>query len=73
MSTILPRELPWPCVADIFYLAAYPFYFAAVLRLGRRANGRRLRERQADAAIICLGALALLWHLVIGAYATTTH
>ena len=69
VSTILHHELPWPSVADIFYLAAYPFYFAAVLRLGRRANGRGLRERQADAAIICLGALALLWQLVMGAYA----
>ncbi len=66
---LLQRELASPSIADALYLIAYPFFFIAVIRLGRRSTRRGLRERQADAAIISLGALALTWQLLMGAYA----
>ena len=61
--------VPVPSIADVLYLAAYPFYICAVLRLGHRAGGRASRERWVDAAIVTLGATALAWHLLMDSYA----
>lgn len=67
--TSLGGELATPSLSDALYLAAYPFLFCAVLRLGHRAAGLVSRERWTDAAIVSLGALALTWHLLMHSYA----
>jgi diguanylate cyclase (GGDEF)-like protein len=58
-----------PSIADGLYLAAYPFLFCAVVRLGHRAAGLVSRERWTDAAIVTLGVLALTWQVLMGSYA----
>ncbi len=61
--------VPVPSIADVLYLAAYPFYICAVLRLSHRAGRRASRERWVDAAIVTLGATALAWHVLMASYA----
>jgi diguanylate cyclase (GGDEF)-like protein len=62
-------EAPFPSVADALYLAGYPFLFAGVFRISRLHGSTGSRDRWADSAIVCVGALALSWHLLIGSYA----
>ncbi|HZC69294.1 MAG TPA: EAL domain-containing protein [Jatrophihabitans sp.] len=62
-------ELPTPSITDALYLAAYPFLFLAVLRLGRRVATTGSRGRWLDAAIVSVAALALSWHLLMNSYA----
>ena len=62
---ILQRAVPFPSVADAFYLAAYPLTFIAIVRLCRNRDEAGSRENYADAAIIGLAALALSWHFLI--------
>lgn len=68
----LHRAIPFPSVADAFYLAGYPFLILGVVYLtGRRpGGGNGVREGLADAGIVTIGALALSWHFVMGSYAT---
>ncbi|MHB1599246.1 MAG: putative bifunctional diguanylate cyclase/phosphodiesterase [Acidimicrobiales bacterium] len=67
---LLHRPIPFPSIADAFYLAGYPFLIVGVTRLTRdETEGGRSRESFADAAIIAIGALALSWHFLMGPYA----
>jgi diguanylate cyclase (GGDEF)-like protein len=66
---ILNRSVPLPSVADLFYLAGYPFLFVGISRLSRRPGERGLRENYADAATVSIAALALSWHFLMGSYA----
>jgi diguanylate cyclase len=66
---VLHRETPFPGISDASYLMGYPFLVLAVLQL-TRSNGRRSgREDRVDAAIMTIGALALLWQVLMGTYA----
>jgi diguanylate cyclase len=62
-------ETPFPSLADVLYLAAYPVLFLAVARLGRSAGTYRARERRLDALIVALGVLVLTWQPLMHAYA----
>jgi diguanylate cyclase (GGDEF)-like protein len=64
---ILHANLPNPSIADVFYLAGYPFMFAAIILLSRQtySNGT---ERLIDAGIVMLAGLALSWHFLISPY-----
>jgi len=70
---VLHRPTPFPSIADAFYLAGYPWLLLGIARVtrGRAAHGRT-RESLADAAIVAIGALAISWHFLMGAYATGT-
>jgi diguanylate cyclase len=67
-NLLLHRPIPFPSVADAFYLAAYPFLFAGIARLCRSPAQGGSRENYADAAILSVGALALSWHFLMGSY-----
>jgi diguanylate cyclase len=67
---VLHQSAPFPSIADAFYLSGYPFLIVGVARL-TRGKGRQgaVREGYADAGIVAIGALALSWQFLIGAYA----
>jgi diguanylate cyclase (GGDEF)-like protein len=67
-EVILHQAIPFPSVADAFYLAGYPFVFAGILRLTRSPNHNARREDYADAAIVALGALAISWSFLMNSY-----
>ncbi|HEY5453931.1 MAG TPA: EAL domain-containing protein [Acidothermaceae bacterium] len=66
---VLHRSAPFPSVADALYLLGYPFLFAGVFRISRSRGARDSREARADAAIVCIGALALSWQFLMHSYA----
>jgi diguanylate cyclase len=65
---ILHQAVPFPSIADAFYLAGYPFVFAGILRLTRSPSHSTRREDYADATILSIGALALSWHFLMNSY-----
>ena len=69
---VLHRVTPFPSVADVIYLAAYPFLIAGVLRVSRLRGRPGSRESHADAAMVSVAALALSWQFLIGTYAHDT-
>jgi len=65
----LHRSPPFPSVADAVYLPGYVFLVVAVIRLTPVSQRHGVREDRTDAAIVTVGALALLWHVLMGSYA----
>lgn len=65
---VFDHRIPFPSIADAFYLAGYPFLFAAILRLTRNSRHPHFKEDNADAAIIALGALAVSWQFLMTSY-----
>ncbi len=63
---VLARPIGFPSVVDGVYLAGYVLTFLAVMRLSRNPNRSARREDYADAAIVTIGALALMWHFFMG-------
>jgi diguanylate cyclase (GGDEF)-like protein len=58
--------VPFPSYVDGIYLLGYVLTFVAVLRLSRNPNRRARGEDYADAAIVTVAAMALMWHFVLG-------
>jgi diguanylate cyclase len=54
--------------ADALILVGYLVVIASAVRLGRNRNHSGHREDYADAAIISLGVLAILWNFLMNAY-----
>ncbi|WP_146149523.1 GGDEF domain-containing protein [Kineococcus rhizosphaerae] len=52
---------PFPSVADVFYLAAYPLLAAGLLLLARRRTAGGDRDGVVDSAIVTVGAGLLSW------------
>ena len=67
-SLVLHRTVGAPRIGDALCLAAYLFVLAGVLRLARKPHQATPREDYADAAIIAMGTLALLWQFLIVSY-----
>ena len=65
---ILHVSVPLPSAADALYLAGYPFLFAGVARVSRPSRPTDSRANHTDAAIVCVGALALSWQLLMSSY-----
>jgi PAS domain-containing protein len=61
--------LPFPSVADPFYLAFYPLLVAGLLLLIRERNETRNRASLIDALIITVAAAALSWVYLMAPYA----
>jgi diguanylate cyclase (GGDEF)-like protein len=62
------RELPFPSLADVGYLAAIPLAVAAMLALPGRADRATLQARSLlDGAVIATSLLYTSWALVLGA------
>ena len=60
------KSVPFPSVADVFYLAAYPCIFLGLLGLCRSRDAAGRRENLTDATIVGLAAMAVSWHFVMG-------
>jgi diguanylate cyclase (GGDEF)-like protein/PAS domain S-box-containing protein len=73
VSSWLHDRDPFPGVADVLYLAFYPFFFAAV-GLMIRAAAVKVRWTQflIDAVILVAGFGAFFWFLIIRPAATST-
>jgi len=67
-NLVLHSTVPFPSVADAFYLAGYPFLFVGLIRITRSPDRTSQREDSADAAIIAMGALAVSWHFLMTSY-----
>lgn len=68
-DVVLHADPPYPSASDALYLAGYPFLVAALLVWTRSSRAGASRESHADAAIVTIGALALLWQVLVGPYA----
>jgi diguanylate cyclase (GGDEF)-like protein/PAS domain S-box-containing protein len=61
--------LPFPSIADPFYLAFYPLLVGGLLLLIRERNETRNRSSLIDALIITVAAAALSWVYLMAPYA----
>jgi len=61
VSVVLARPLPSPSISDTFYLAFYPFAYAALVMLVRRQAGLASRDLWVDGVIgaSCATAIAI--------------
>ena len=62
-------DLPFPSIADPFYLAMYPFLAAGLLVLVRRSDPLRDRATLIDALVVTVGAGTLSWVFLMAPYA----
>ena len=65
-QTFTLGEPPFPGIADIGYLACYPFAFLALALLGKRASPGRDLEAWVDSGIIALATFSVVGVLIIG-------
>jgi diguanylate cyclase (GGDEF)-like protein/PAS domain S-box-containing protein len=63
------RALPFPSIADAFYLAVAPLLVAGLLLLMRHRSEPRSRASLIDALIITVAAAALSWVYLMAPYA----
>ena len=68
-KTFFGTALPFPSVADPFYLAVYPLTVAGLLVLIRHRNPGRDWGSLIDAAIVTIGVALLSWVFLIAPYA----
>jgi diguanylate cyclase (GGDEF)-like protein len=62
------EEFPTPSLADPFFLAFYPLFFAGILSFpwSGGATGNRRAQAILEAATIAVGGAAVIWYLVLG-------
>jgi diguanylate cyclase (GGDEF)-like protein/PAS domain S-box-containing protein len=66
---LLDEEIPFPSIADGFYLAAYPLYAAGLLGFVHWRTGWRDRASLVDALTLTVGLALLSWLFLIDPYA----
>ncbi|MEU5891700.1 EAL domain-containing protein [Streptomyces sp. NPDC047461] len=66
---LLQDEIPFPSIADGFYLAAYPLYAAGLLSFVHWRTGWRDRASLVDALTLTAGLALLSWLFLIDPYA----
>lgn len=66
---LLDEEVPFPSIADGFYLAAYPLYAAGLLGFVHWRTGWRDRASLVDALTLTVGLALLSWLFLIDPYA----
>ncbi|MEU1475400.1 EAL domain-containing protein [Streptomyces sp. NPDC005760] len=66
---LLKDEIPFPSIADGFYLAAYPLYAAGLLSLVHWRTSWRDRVSLVDALTLTAGLALLSWLFLIDPYA----
>lgn len=65
LEATLP-EVPFPSVADVFYLATYPLLMAGALCMPTAPTSRRERVRVAlDLAVVATGASMVVWYVIV--------
>jgi signal transduction histidine kinase len=63
----------FPSVADVFYLAAYPFLVAGLLLLIRSRSPGADRSSLLDALVVTVGLSVVSWVLLVGPLAHSPH
>ncbi|MEW2611872.1 EAL domain-containing protein [Streptomyces sp. NPDC047880] len=66
---ILNEDIPFPSIADGFYLAAYPLYAAGLLGFAHWRTSWRDRANLVDALTLTVGLALLSWLFLIDPYA----
>lgn len=66
---LLNEEVPFPSIADGFYLVAYPLYAAGLLGFVHWRTGWRDRASLVDALTLTVGLALLSWLFLIDPYA----
>ncbi|WP_367323374.1 putative bifunctional diguanylate cyclase/phosphodiesterase [Streptomyces sp. HUAS ZL42] len=66
---LLQEEMPFPSLADGFYLAAYPLYAAGLLGFVHWRTGWRDRASLVDALTLTVGLALLSWLFLIDPFA----
>lgn len=66
---LLDEEIPFPSIADGFYLAAYPLYAAGLLGFVHWRTSWRDRASLVDALTLTVGMALLSWLFLIDPYA----
>ncbi|MFF9809245.1 putative bifunctional diguanylate cyclase/phosphodiesterase [Streptomyces coeruleorubidus] len=66
---LLKEEIPFPSIADGFYLAAYPLYAAGLLGFVHWRTSWRDRASLVDALTLTVGLALLSWLFLIDPYA----
>lgn len=65
-DVVLATDAPVPSLADVVYLAGYPLLFVGVHLISRNSRAAGGRDTWTDAAVVCVGALGLTWHFLMG-------
>lgn len=65
---ILHLTVPFPSIADIFFVSAYPFIFLALRSMFAIDERNGASADILDSAVVALGALAILWPTLIAPY-----
>jgi diguanylate cyclase (GGDEF)-like protein len=69
---ILHLAVPFPSIADFFYICVYPFLFLGMKSMFGGHGRQRSYSDAIDAGIMVLGASAILWPVLIGPYLGST-
>ena len=69
---IFHLTLTSPSIADFFYISGYPLFFLGLKGIFGEHGRSRSYSAAIDAGIVSLGALAVLWPLLIGPYLGST-
>jgi diguanylate cyclase (GGDEF)-like protein/PAS domain S-box-containing protein len=72
-TALFGGALPFPSIADPFYLAVYPVTVAGLLLLIRRRNPGRDWASLVDATIVTIGLALLSWVFLMAPYAHDPH
>ncbi|MBV8462070.1 MAG: diguanylate cyclase, partial [Acidimicrobiales bacterium] len=64
--TLDGQSLPYPSAWNGVTLAGYVLVLVAVVRLSRNPSRRHRRDDYADASVVTIAAVALLWYYVLG-------
>jgi diguanylate cyclase (GGDEF)-like protein len=67
-SLIFHSTLPSPSLADLLYLAGYPFLFVGVMKLTPKPSSLYRREVVIDSFIVTIGAASILWYFLMASY-----
>ena len=67
-SLIFHSTLPSPSLADLLYLAGYPFLFVGVMKLTPKPSSLYRREIVIDSFIVTIGAASILWYFLMDSY-----
>jgi len=62
------KELPFPSIGDVLYLAVYPCVLGGLLLLIRRRTPGRDRDSAIDSTIVAVGVGVLSWVFLIAPY-----
>ena len=62
---LLHRQLPFPSIGDVFYLAVYPCMIAGILMLVRRRSPGRDRDSLIDSLIVAVGIGTFSWVFLV--------